>query len=314
MEVWIWTGFLVFIVLCLVLDLGVLNRKDHVIETKEASLLTALWVSISLSFSGVIYWIYSQGLVENPEGHSPMGAVFTFLTGYLMELSLSFDNVFVIAVIFTSFRIPAMYQHRVLFYGIIGAVLFRGLAIFFGVALINSIDWMIYVLGLFLLYTAFNMFKDTEPSDPQDSWLFKQIGKVIPLTKEISGHDFFLIKDGKRYATPLFSALIIIEFSDILFALDSIPAILAITKDEFLVFSSNILAILGLRSMFFLIIGIMKMFRYINYSLAVILGFVGVKILLSDVYEISLWISLGIILLSMVGGVLASLWIKPKEE
>ncbi len=312
MEAWVWIAFIGFVVLCLVLDLGVFNKKDHIISTREAAIWTSVWVSISLAFSAVVYWVFAEGYVHNPEGHSPSSAVFTYLTGYIMELSLSFDNVFIIAVIFTSFRIPPKFQHRVLFYGIIGAVLFRGLTIFFGVALINRIEWMIYVLGVFLLYTAYSMFKETEPSDPQDSWLFKQIGKVIPMTKEIDGHKFVLVREGKKYATPLLAALIVIEFTDILFALDSIPAILAITKDEFIVFSSNILAVLGLRSMFFLIIGIMSMFRYINYSLAVILAFVGAKIMLSDVYEISTWVSLGVILVAMVGGVLASMWIKEK--
>lgn len=313
-ELWIWGGFILFVVLCLVLDLGVFNKKDHVIGTREAMLWTTLWVSISLAFTGVIYWIYAQGFMPNPENHNPTQAVVTYLTGYIMELSLSFDNVFVIALIFASFRIPAKYQHRVLFYGIIGAVFFRGLAIYFGVALINRIDWLIYVLGAFLLFTAIKMLGDDEMSDPQESWLYKQIGRVFPLTKEIDGHKFFIKRNAKYYATPLFSALIIIEFSDILFALDSIPAILAITKDEFLIFSSNILAILGLRSMFFLIISIMRNFRYINYSLAAILAFVGVKILIQDFYEIPVWVSLLVILVAMTAGILVSMAVKEKED
>src|SRR5690625_2277242 len=269
----IWGLFILCIIIFLALDLGVFHRKAHVVSTKEASIWTTIWFVIALSFSGVIFWLFKEGIIENPTNLTPQQAVLKYITGYFVELSLSIDNVFVIAVIFSSFAIPAKYQHEVLFWGIIGAVVFRALMIVFGVALINKFDWIIYVFGAFLLYTAFNMLKKDEEKDPKDSWLYKKVSNVIPITDEIKSHDFFIKKNAKRYATPLFIALIIIELTDIMFALDSIPAILAITQEQFIVFSSNILAILGLRSMFFLIVGMLEKFSLINYSLAVILGF-----------------------------------------
>lgn len=311
---WIWILFIIFIFICLILDLVVLNKKDHVIKPKEAGMWTAIWIGIALLFSGVIYWIFAEGMMPDHEQMPPWKAVIDYITGYLVELSLSIDNVFVIAVIFSAFKIPPKYQHRVLFWGILGAMLFRALMIVFGVALIYKFDWIIYVFGVFLLYTAYTMLKDEEASDPKDSWLYKKISKIIPITSEIESHDFFVIKNAKKYATPLFVTLIIIELTDVMFALDSIPAILAITQHEFIVFSSNILAILGLRSMFFLIVGVLEKFRLINYSLAIILGFVGLKMLLSDYIEIHSWISLIVIVLALAGGIITSILMKPKEE
>ncbi|WP_405246550.1 TerC family protein [Cellulophaga sp. Asnod2-G02] len=307
----IWGLFLVLIIIFLALDLGVFNKEDHIIKTKEASIWTAVWVTVALAFSGVIYWLFSAGLIENPTGLTPKGAVLKYITGYLIELSLSIDNVFVIAVIFTSFKIPLIYQHRVLFWGILGAIVFRALMILFGVALITRFDWIIYVFGVFLLYTAFKMLKgDDDNFDPKNSFVFKQIKKVYPITTQINGHDFFIKKMGLNAATPLFVALIVIELTDILFALDSIPAILAITADPFIVFTSNILAILGLRSMYFLISRMLQKFRFINYSLVVILAFVGIKMLLSHHVEFPEWLSLGVIALALIGGIVASLVIK----
>ncbi|AIZ42882.1 TerC family protein [Cellulophaga baltica] len=307
----IWGLFLVLIIIFLALDLGVFNKEDHVIKTKEASIWTAVWVTVALAFSGVIYWLFSSGLIENPTGLTPKGAVLKYITGYLIELSLSIDNVFVIAVIFTSFKIPLIYQHRVLFWGILGAIVFRALMILFGVALITRFDWIIYVFGVFLLYTAFKMLKgDDDNFDPKNSFVFRQIKKVYPITTQINGHDFFIKKMGLNAATPLFVALIVIELTDILFALDSIPAILAITADPFIVFTSNILAILGLRSMYFLISRMLQKFRFINYSLVVILAFVGIKMLLSHHVEFPEWLSLGVIALALIGGIVASLVIK----
>lgn len=310
---WIWASFIVFIIICLALDLGVFNKEDHVIGPKEAAKWTSVWVSLALAFSGVIWWLFSSGLIDNPTGLSPTEAVVTYLTGYLVELSLSVDNLFVIAVIFSSFKIPALYQHRVLFWGILGAVVFRALMIVFGVTLINNFEWMIYVFGVFLLYTAFAMLKDDTESDPRDTWLYRKASKVFRVTEEYHGHDFFITKGTARYATPLFMTLIIIEFTDVMFALDSIPAILAITQDEFIVFSSNILAILGLRSMFFLLTGVLNRFHLINYSLAIILGFVGLKMLFEAYIEIPAWVSLIVIAAALFLGVVLSLIIKPKK-
>lgn len=312
----IWGAFLLLIVIFLALDLGVFNKEDHVIKAREASLWTALWVTVALSFSGVIYWLFSEGLISNPTGLTPGTAVMKYITGYLIELSLSIDNVFVIAVVFSSFGIPAMYQHRVLFWGILGAIVFRAIMIIFGVALINKFDWIIYVFGVFLLYTAFKMLKsDGSEYNPKESFVFRQIKKVYPLTTTIKGHQFFIKKMGVTAATPLFIALIVIELTDILFALDSIPAILAITADPFIVFSSNILAILGLRSMYFLISRMLVKFRFINYSLVVILAFVGLKMLFSHTIDLPEWLSLSVIVLALGSGILASLLIPvPVEE
>lgn len=314
-NMWVWVLFIAVVILFLALDLGVFHKKEHVIKSKEASIWTAIWVTVALSFSGVIYWLFSSGLVENPTDLTPSHAVLKYITGYLIELSLSIDNVFVIAVIFQAFKIPPMYQHRVLFWGILGAILFRGFMILFGVALITKFDWIIYVFGVFLLYTAFKMLK-THDSDfnPQKSWVFKQIKKIYPITGVIKDNHFFIKRGGISAATPLFVALVIIELTDVLFALDSIPAILAITADPFIVFSSNILAILGLRSMYFLISRMLQKFRFIHYSLVVILAFVGLKMLFSHQIELPEWISLTVISVSLVTGIVSSLVIPEHKD
>jgi len=311
----VWASFIALIVVFLALDLGIFNKEDHVIRTKEASLWTALWVSIALGFSGVIYWLFSDGLIDNPTNLTPGTAVMKYITGYLIELSLSIDNVFVIAVIFSSFGIPPKYQHRVLFWGILGAIVFRAIMIVFGVALINRFDWIIYVFGVFLLYTAYKMLKSEGTQfNPKTSFVFRQINKIFPVTTAIQGHSFIVRRMGVKAASPLLIALIIIELTDILFALDSIPAILAITADPFIVFSSNILAILGLRSMYFLISRMMAKFRYINYSLVVILAFVGLKMLFSHNIDLPEWISLSVIVVSLLAGILSSLLIPEKTS
>ncbi|QQX76196.1 MULTISPECIES: TerC family protein [Aequorivita] len=306
----VWVIFIAFIILFLALDLGVFNRTPHVIKTKEAAIWTTVWVTLALGFSGVIYWLFKEGLVANPTNLAPDIAVLKYITGYLIELSLSIDNVFVIAVIFSSFAIPQKYQHEVLFYGILGAIVFRALMIIFGVALINKFDWIIYVFGAFLLFTAFRMLTHKESEfDPKKSKMFRFMKKLFPVSYKMDGDKFFIKRMGVKAATPLFVALLIIELTDILFALDSIPAILAITADPFIVFSSNILAILGLRSMYFLISRMLTKFRYINYSLVVILAFVGVKMILSHNVEIPEWLSLGVIVVSLASGIVASILI-----
>ena len=311
---WVWVLFIALIMVFLALDLGVFHKHDHVIRSKEAGIWSAVWVTFALGFSGVIYWLFANGIVDNPTQLTPNNAVLKYITGYLIELSLSIDNIFVIAVIFTSFKIPPIYQHRVLFWGILGAIIFRGLTILFGVALITKFDWIIYVFGAFLLFTAFKMLKGEESDfDPKNSFVFRQVKKIFPVTTTIHGHDFFIKRMGTYAATPLFIALIIIELTDILFALDSIPAILAITADPFIVFSSNILAILGLRSMYFLVSRMLEKFRFINYSLVVILAFVGLKMLFSHYIELPEWVSLTVISVSLVGGIVASLTIPEKK-
>ncbi|WP_297692331.1 TerC family protein [uncultured Eudoraea sp.] len=311
----IWGAFIFLVLIFLALDLGVFNKKDHVIKSKEASIWTSIWFTVAMSFSVVIYWLFSNGIIDNPTNLAPGDAVLKYITGYLIELSLSIDNVFVIAVIFSAFGIPPIYQHRVLFWGILGAIVFRAFMILFGVALVNEFEWIIYAFGAFLLYTAFKMLK-TGNSDfnPNESFVFKQIKKIYPITTVIRGHNFFIKKMGLTVATPLFVALVVIEITDVMFALDSIPAILAITADPFIVFSSNILAILGLRSMYFLVSRMLTKFRFIHYSLVVILAFVGFKMIFSHYIHIREWISLSVIVVSLLSGVIASLLIPQKEE
>ena len=310
---WVWILFIALIMLFLALDLGVFHKEEHVIRTKEASVWTLVWVSVALGFGGVVHWLFSTGYVVNPTDLTPNQAVLKYITGYMIELSLSIDNVFVIAVIFSSFKIPPIHQHRVLFWGILGAIVFRGLAIWFGVALINKFDWIIYVFGVFLLWTAYKMAKgENGDFDPKKSFVFRQVKKLFPLTATVKDGHFFVKRMGIKAATPLFVALVIIELTDVLFALDSIPAILAITADPFIVFSSNILAILGLRSMYFLVSRMLEKFRFIHYSLVVILAFVGLKMLLSHQIELQEWVSLSVIAVSLIAGIVASLGIPEK--
>ncbi|GAK94078.1 integral membrane protein TerC [Nonlabens ulvanivorans] len=296
----------------LALDLLVFNKNAHVISTKEATKYTILWVSIALAFTGAIYLIYNGSYISNPEELYSSKASIKYITGYLIELSLSIDNIFVIAIIFKSFAIEQRYQHRVLFWGgIVGALIFRAIMIFFGVALIREIDWMTYIFGAFLLYTAFKMLvsKDDE-FNPKESVIYKLARRWFPVTDRIEGQDLFIRKmGGKLIATPLFLALIVIELTDVLFALDSIPAILAITSDPFLVFSSNIMAIIGLRSMYFFLSNLLDKFQYIHYSLIAILTFVGLKMILVHYIHFPEWVSLTFIFIAlMVGGLVSKLY------
>lgn len=303
----VWTTLILVMVVALILDLGVFNRKPHEIKTKEAAIWTSVWVACAIFFSGIIYLSFQNDWIANPTNLTPTNAVLKYVTGYLIELSLSVDNIFIIALIFSSFAIPKKYQHEVLFYGVLGAIVFRALMIFFGVALITKFSWMIYVFGVFLILTALKMlFTHGKEKDVKDFKIYKWIKKVYPVSTTVYNDKFFIKKGGIKFATPLFVALIIIELTDILFAIDSIPAILAITADPFIVFSSNILAIMGLRSMYFLIVGMLDKFRYISYSLVVILAFVGIKMIISHHVEIPEWLSLGVIVMSLAGGMAAS--------
>lgn len=314
----VWIFFLLAVIFILALDLGVFNKTPHIISTKEASKWTLIWVTLSFLFSGVIYWLYTTDYIDNPDNLKPTVAAMKFITGYLIELSLSVDNIFVIAIIFASFKIPQKYQHRVLFWGILGAIVFRGLMIFFGVMLINKFTWTTYLFGAFLLFTAIKMLFSGEDDDfnPKDSFVYKTLGKIIPITSHMDHERFFILTGkGKKAATPLFVALIVIEVMDVLFAVDSVPAILAITSDPFLVFSSNIFAILGLRSMYFFLANMLEKFSYLEYSLVAILAFVGIKMLVHDYIHIPEWASLGFITLSLLVGILVSLKFgKTKKE
>lgn len=305
----VWISFLAAILVFLALDLGVFNKTPHIISSKEASKWTAIWATLSFLFSGVIYWLYSTSYISNPDGLKPAEAGIKYLTGYLIELSLSVDNIFVIAIIFAAFRIPQKYQHRVLFWGILGAIIFRGIMIFFGVLLINKFSWTTYIFGIFLVYTAMKMLftNEDEKFEPKKSFVYRTLRKITPISRQIDGEHFFVKRRHIKAATPLFVALIVIEVMDVVFALDSVPAILAITSDPFLVFSSNIFAILGLRSMYFFLANMLEKFAHLEYSLIAILTFVGLKMLFHDFIELPEWASLAFIALSLIIGVIVSL-------
>ena len=318
MTIFIWAGFIVLIVLLLALDLGVLNRKDHVIGTREALAWTALWVTVAMLFNVAIYFMYEQHWlgIGHTLGHETGGrkAAIDFFTGYLLEKSLSLDNIFVIALIFSYFRVPLKYQHRVLFWGILGALIMRGAMIAAGSALILSFSWAVYLFGGFLIITALRMaFTSDEAPNLDENRLVMLATRLYPVTKELHGHSFFAEMDGKRAITPLLLVLLLVESSDVAFAVDSIPAIFGVTHDPFLVFTSNIFAILGLRSLYFVVAGLLDKFHYLKVSLVFILGFVGVKMILSHHVDIPSWISLMIIGGVLVIGTLAS-YIRASQE
>lgn len=293
----LWIGFNVFVIIMLALDLGVFHRKNHVVGMKEALTWSGVWIGLALVFNAAIYFgiigDYATAEIEKQKG-------LEFLTGYLIEKSLSIDNIFVFLLILSFFRVPDLYQHNVLFWGIIGALVMRAIFIFAGVALIEKFHWIIYVFGVFLIITGINMIRNKDKKmDPEKSIIIKLFRKIYPVYNDYAGSKFFIVKDGKRYATLLFIVLLFIEFTDLIFAVDSIPAILAITPDPFIVYTSNVFAILGLRSLYFALAGIMHRFKYLIYGLAGILMFVGVKMCLVDVYKIPVAVSLGVIALAL---------------
>lgn len=311
----LWTLFIGTVLLFLALDLGVFHKNAEIISNKNAAKWTLIWAVVSLCFSGIIYLVYQANAVNNPENYSPLEATLKYITGYVVELSLSADNIFVIAVIFSSFKIAQKHQHRILFWGILGAIAFRGILIFFGTLLVHQFDWISYVFGGFLVFTALKMlFKNDEESfDPKHSTAYKLIGKFIPVTHAANQNQFFILEHGKRLATPLFIALLVIEIMDVVFALDSVPAILSITADPFLVFSSNIFAILGLRSLYFFLANMLAKFAYLEYSIIAILSFIGLKMLIKEILPIAEWLSLLIIVLSLSLGILTSLYLPQKK-
>lgn len=312
MTIFLWIGFLILILFLLFLDLGVFNKKDHVMKTKEALGWTAVWIFVALVFNVFIYFAYENHIfgIGKELGHFLNGeeAALKYFTGYIIEKSLSLDNIFVIAVIFSYFNIPTIYQHRVLFWGIVGALLMRGIMIFAGVALIEKFEWMIFVFGGLLIVTAIKMlFSKDENVHPNRNFLVRQVKKLYPVTDHFEGHNFFTKLNGKTAVTPLFIALIVIESSDVLFAVDSIPAIFAVTTDPFIVFTSNVFAILGLRSLYFALAAMMEKFVYLKISIVFVLIYVGIKMILSHNYQIPTGLSLGVILLLLVIGIGASL-------
>ncbi|HEY4366753.1 MAG TPA: TerC family protein [Steroidobacteraceae bacterium] len=318
MNLIVWAGFFVIFLSVLVLDLAVLHRESRTMEVRQALVWTVVWICVAMSFAGLVYGLYDQhwlGWRVAPGDPDGTEATLQYVTGYLLEWSLSVDNIFVIAVIFNFMKIPAQFQYRVLFWGIVGAILLRGAMIGMGAALIHRFDWMFYVFGAILLVSAARMLKsDEEQFDPGKSVLVRIARRVYPVTDQLHGERFFAIVNGARAATPLFVTLLLVDLADVVFAVDSIPAIFAVTQDPFIVFTSNAFAILGLRSLYFAIAGLMTMFRYIKISLVFILGFVGVKMMLHHHLEIPHLVSLGVIVGLLAMGVLASLWVTGREK
>jgi tellurite resistance protein TerC len=313
-----WVVFVLLVLALLALDLGVFRRDSHAVRVREALGWTAFYVSLGLAFNVLVYFLYEHHLwgVGTHFGHALDGksAALQFFAGYLLEYSLSLDNVFVIALIFAHFRIPLAYQHRVLFWGVLGALLLRGVMIGLGAALIARFAWIVYVFGGILILTAFRLLMaGQEDLDPEHHFVVRIAHRLYPVTTDLHGQRFFVEVAGRRAVTPLFLVLLMVESSDVLFAVDSIPAIFAVTQDPFLVFTSNVFAILGLRSLYFAIAPLMDRFRYLKLSLVFILGFVGLKMILVHFWpipiDVSLWVIIGILSL----GVLASAFAAGRE-
>ena len=300
-QVIFWVAFNVFVITMLVLDLGVFHRKSHVIKFKESLVWCAIWISLALLFNvGIYIWDGKKMAIE-------------FLTSYLIELSLSVDNLFVFLLIFSYFRVPAKYQHRVLFWGILGAVIMRAIFIAAGITLIQKFHWIIYIFGGFLIFSGIKLALEKDKEiHPEKNPVLKLFRRFMPVLSRYKEGKFFLRRNQRYYATPLFIVLLVVETTDVMFALDSIPAVIAITTDPFIVYTSNVFAILGLRAIFFALAGIMRLFHYLHYGLSFILVFVGVKMLVSKFYEIPVEIALGVIIAVLTTSVLASI-IKPQK-
>jgi tellurite resistance protein TerC len=293
----------------LAVDLGIFNKKAHKISVKEAAIWSTIWITLSLGFAGVIYWL-----------HGPKSAL-EFVTGYVIEYSLSIDNIFVIVLIFSYFRIPEKYQHRVLFWGIIGALIMRGSMIGAGAFLIQRFHWIIYVFGAFLIFTGIRMAtQDESDIEPEANPVLRLVRRLLPVTHDYRDQSFFVKEAPKRgealriMATPLFVVLVLVETTDLIFAVDSIPAIFAVTRDPFLVYTSNVCAILGLRSLYFLLASVIHKFHYLKLGLAVVLTFVGAKMLLGSVYEVPILIALLVIALVLTTSIVASIVFPKKAE
>ncbi|HUV01761.1 MAG TPA: TerC family protein [Bacteroidales bacterium] len=302
-NIYFWIGFHIFIFLMLGLDLGVFHKKTHKVPIKEAVVWFAVWVILALLFNLFVFFEFGKA------------KALEFFTGYLIEKSLSVDNIFVFILIFSYFSVKDQYQHKILFWGIIGALIMRGIFIFTGVALINRFHWIVIIFGAFLVYSGIKMLlhKDAEV-DPDKNTLVRFFRKYFPVSETQHGDRLFIRQNGRLFATPLFVVLLVIESSDLIFAVDSIPAILAISKDTFIVYTSNIFAILGLRSLYFAVSGIMKYFRYLRVGLAFVLSFVGLKMLASYFeFEVTTLLSLSIIIIILLVSILASVLIKEKK-
>ena len=298
----LWLGFSIFILLMLSLDLGLFNRKAHHITHREASIWSAVWISLAAVFASIVFWY--QGTERGME----------FVTGYVIELSLSVDNLFVFLLIFSYFKVPARFQHRVLFWGVMGALIMRLTMIFIGAALIHRFEWIIYIFGAFLVYTGIRMFTQKETElDPEDNPVVRLVTRFIPIVRHYDEQKFFTRVNGRLTGTLLLLVLVVVEFTDLIFAVDSIPAIFAITTNTFIVYTSNVFAILGLRSMYFLLAGVVEKFHYLKMGLAIVLTFIGIKMLLLAVgVKIPIYFSLAVVALVLASSVIASL-LRPKQ-
>lgn len=301
-TIWWWIGFHVFIFVMLALDLGIFHRKSHTVSMREALSWSAIWVCLALAFNVGVYFL---------KGYD---SALEFLAGYLLEESLSVDNLFVFLLVFSYFKVPSDYQHKVLFWGIIGALIMRALFIGLGTVLIAQFHWILYLFGIFLVITGIRMaFDKGDEVNPEQNLLVRAFRKVFPVKDKYYDENFFIVEEGRRYATLLFIVLIIVEATDILFAVDSIPAVFAVTQDPFIVYTSNIFAILGLRSLYFALAGIMNLFHYLKFGLSVILSFIGVKMLIMDIYKIPTAWALGFVVFVLIASIIASkIW--PQEE
>jgi tellurite resistance protein TerC len=300
---WHWAGFIVLILIFLALDLGVFHREAHVVKFKEALAWTAVWFTLAMVFAGLL--VPLRGREEALE----------FVTGYIIELSLSMDNVFVIALIFGYFRVPPQYQHRVLFWGIVGALVMRGLMIWLGVELIRRFDWIMWVFGAFLVFTGIRMFFSQEEGvHPERNPLIRLARRLYPVSPDFEGQKFFTRLNGARALTPLALVLLMVETTDLIFAVDSIPAIFAVTKKPFIIFTSNVFAILGLRSLYFVLAGAISFFRFLKYGLSLVLVFIGTKMLIEDWYHIPTAISLMLVVVIILTSILLSVVAARRER
>jgi len=307
LSIGLWVGFNVFVLGMLAVDLGVFHRKSHAVSGREALIWSLVWISLSLVFNAVIYFFWDRMMPASSYSNSE--AALAFFTGYLIEKSLSVDNIFVFILIFSFFGVPAAYQHRVLFWGILGALVMRGILIVVGAALLKEFHWIIYIFGAFLIFTGIRMaWHHDENVEPDKNPVVRFFRRFMPVTETLEDGKFFVRRAGKLMATPLFLILLVVESTDLVFAVDSIPAIFAVTEDPFIVYTSNAFAILGLRALYFLLANVMDKFQYLKYGLAAVLTFVGIKMVIVDFYKIPIGVSLGVVAGILAVSILASLW------
>ena len=309
-PLWLWAGFTAFVLLMLGIDLGLFNRRAHVVTYRQSLAWSAVWVALALLFAGVVYW----RRLDELGAAGAQGSVLKYLTGYVIELSLSVDNLFVFLLIFSYFKVPAKFQHRVLYWGVLGALVMRAAMILTGAALIARFHWINYLFGAFLVYTGVKMFGGDEAQvEPEKSYAVRLVSRVLPVTRGYDGQRFFTRKNGKLYGTLMLLVLVTVEVTDLVFAVDSIPAIFAITTDPFIVYTSNVFAILGLRTFYFLLAGVVEKFHYLRVGLAVVLTFVGVKMLAEEFVKpyvgegALIFFSLGFVVVVLACAVAASL-------